>query len=69
MLTQKLLAVKSYLTGAGVSDAMLADDLATATIVLGVADLWNIQSGEVKFSPVFAMLVTQLATRYTEVVT
>lgn len=63
VLTQKIMAIGSYMTGAGVSDAMLTDDLATAAIVLGVTDLWDIQSGEVQFSSVFNIIVTQLAMR------
>ena len=62
-LNQKLLAVKSYMSGAGVSDTMMEDALAVAVVVLGVTDLWNIKSGEVEFSPAFGMLVEQLAVR------
>ena len=62
-LTQKILAIKSYMKGAGVSDLMLSDDLAVGIIVLGVTDLWNIQGGDVKFSPVFHTLLAQLAIR------
>ncbi|MFK7692863.1 hypothetical protein [Paenibacillus sp. HJGM_3] len=62
VLRQKLLAVKGYLLGAGVSEAKLDTDLAVGTIVVGVTDLWNIQSGEIRFSPVFLTLATQLAT-------
>ena len=63
VLTQKLLAVKSFMTGAGVSSEMMADDLAVGAIVMGVADLWNMESGEIKFSPVFLSSVTQLAAK------
>jgi len=63
VLTQKILAVKSFMTGAGVTDDMLADNLAIGAIVMGVADLWNAGGGEIKFSPVFVSLVTQLAAR------
>lgn len=61
ILSQKLLAVKGYMKGAGVSDIVMASDLAVGVIVLGVADLWNLNSGEVKFSPAFHTLLTQLA--------
>lgn len=62
-LTQKILAVKSYIKGAGVSDEMLDDDLAVGIIVMGVSDLWNLTSGDIKFSMVFNTLLTQLAIR------
>jgi hypothetical protein len=61
VLNQKLKAVKSFMIGAGVSTSMLGDDAAVEAVVLGVADIWNTESGEVKFSAVFNMLVTQLA--------
>jgi len=61
VLTQKLLAVKSFMKGAGVSDEMMDDDLAVGVIVIGVTDLWSLQGGEVKFSPAFYTLLSQLA--------
>ncbi len=61
VLNQKLLAVKSYMKRAGVSDEMMVDDLSVGIIVLGVADLWNVGGGEIKFSPVFSILLSQLA--------
>lgn len=61
VLTQKIRAAQAFILGAGVSPEMLATDRGTGLIVLGVTDLWNIQAGEVKFSPAFAPLVTQLA--------
>jgi hypothetical protein len=61
VLNQKLLAVKSYMTGAGVSATVMGSDLAIGLIVMGVADLWDIKSGETKFSPVFYSLLSQLA--------
>lgn len=63
VLKQKLQVVKGYMKGAGVSDAMMNDAQAVGVIVMGVADLWNIKSGEIKFSPVFHTLATQLAVR------
>ena len=62
-IQQKLLAVKSFMLGAGVSEENIKSDLATGAIVLGVNDLWELKTGEVKFSPVFFTLVTQLAGR------
>lgn len=61
VLTQKLLAVKSYLKRAGVSDELMLDDLAVGVIVMGVADLWNAEGGGIKFSPAFNILLSQLA--------
>jgi hypothetical protein len=60
VLTQKLQAVKSFMRDAGVSDIKMGDDLAVGIIVMGVADLWNVQNGESKFSPVFHTLLGQL---------
>ena len=61
VLMQKLMAVRAFLSGAGVSDAILGTDLAIGVIVIGVTDLWNLQGGEIKFSPAFYALLTQLA--------
>ncbi|WP_379135991.1 hypothetical protein [Paenibacillus sp. sgz500958] len=63
ILLPKLLAVKSYMAGAGVSDEMMADDAAIGAIVVGVTDLYNLNSGEIHFSAVFHLLLTQLACR------
>lgn len=62
-LTQKLQAVKSFMTGAGVSETLLNDPLAVGAIVVGVTDLWNLTGGDIKFSQVFYTLVNQLAIR------
>jgi hypothetical protein len=61
LLNQKLLAVKLHMKTAGVTDDKLTNDLAVAVIVMGVSDLWELKAGEVKFSPVFFTLVSQLA--------
>lgn len=61
VLTQKVKAVKGYLTNAGVSAEQLASDTGVGLIVMGVTDLWDIQGGEAKFSPAFGILATQLA--------
>lgn len=63
VINQKLLAVKSFMKGSGVSDETLNNALAVGAIVLGVTDLWNLKAGEVKFSPVFYTMVTQLSAR------
>jgi hypothetical protein len=63
VIKQKILAVKSFMSGAGVSAALMEDDLATGVIVLGVTDLWSMTGGEVNFSPVFYILLNQLSVR------
>ena len=63
VLTQKLLSVKSYMKGAGISDVMMNDDQAVEVIVMGIGDLWNVEGGEIKFSSVFHIMLTQLAAR------
>jgi hypothetical protein len=60
-LLQKILTVKTYMLGAGISEEILNSDLAVGTIVVGVTDIWNIQSGTIKFSPIFYDFATQLA--------
>lgn len=59
LLQQKILAVKGYMSNAGVSDTQLNSDLSIGTIVLGVSDLWNLD-GKAEFSSMFQMLVSQL---------
>ena len=60
-LLQKVQAVKWYMRGSGVVNANMDNPLATALIVIGVTDLWNLNSGEIKFSSAFHTLVNQLA--------
>jgi hypothetical protein len=60
-LMQKIKAVTMFMTNAGVSSENLGNDLAIGAIVLGVSDLWELKTGEVKFSPVFYIIVNQLA--------
>lgn len=60
VLTQKLLTVKSFMAGAGVSSAVMEDDQSVGAIVMGVGDLWNLGGGEIKFSPAFYVLLNQL---------
>lgn len=61
MLNSKILAVKNYMVNGGVTTEMLATPLAIAVIIIGVTDLWNLNSGEIKFSLAFNMLLEQLA--------
>ncbi|OIJ12660.1 hypothetical protein BKP37_12725 [Anaerobacillus alkalilacustris] len=60
ILNQKILAVKSFMRIAGVTEAQMEDDLAVGVIVMGVADIWELEGGKAKFSPVFKTLLTQL---------
>jgi len=60
VLNQKILAVKGYLSGAGVSDTILESDLAIGVIVLGVTDIWELKSGQAKLSAAFNTLASQL---------
>lgn len=64
VIEQKILTVKSFMKGSGVSDEVLeGDGLSIGVIVLGVLDLWDLKAGEVKFSPAFYTLLTQLSMR------
>jgi len=60
-LLPKVLAAKQYMLGGGVTIAQLESSLGIATLTVGVTDLWNLSSGEVKFSAAFHILLTQLA--------
>ena len=63
VLMQKILAVKSFMRSGGVAEAWIEDDLAIGAIVSGVAEIWNVAGGDIKFSPVTMMFITQLACR------
>lgn len=63
VLAQKMLATTNYMTNAGVNEINLYSALGIACICVGVTDLWNLTSGEVKFSPAFGMLIEQLVVR------
>ena len=57
----KTVAVKQYMLGAGVSQEQIETELGIATLTIGVSDLWNLESGEIKFSYAFDMcLMPQL---------
>lgn len=58
---QKMLQVKMFMQRAGVSDENLTNELGIGVVVLGISDLWDIKAGEIKFSPAFLTLTTQLA--------
>lgn len=53
--------VESYLLNAGVDADVVSGDASKGAIIRGVADLWNVNSGGVDFSPAFRDMVIQLA--------
>ena len=55
--------VVAYLKDAGVSEDILASDVANGIIFRGVADLWNYGSGGTTLSPYFMQRAIQLAVR------
>ena len=60
ILTQKILAIKSFMRNAGMPETRIDDDLAVGVIVMGVADIWELKGGEAKMSPAFYMFLNQL---------
>ncbi|RTE05494.1 phage gp6-like head-tail connector protein [Paenibacillus whitsoniae] len=50
----KVLAVKQYMLNAGITQEIMESELGVATLTIGVTDLWNLTSGEIKFSPAFS---------------
>lgn len=61
VILPKAKAVVGYMSKAGVNIENLYSDTGIACICIGVTDIWNISSGEIKFSPVFEMMLNQLA--------
>lgn len=53
--------VMDYMSGAGVSDAMISASV--GTIARGVSDLWDNDGGNVRLSPYFMNRVAQLVYR------
>jgi hypothetical protein len=65
IIRPKVLTVKGYMIGAGMpetklTDAVNSDDLAVGTLVLGVTDLWELNSGQARYSEAFMTMLTQL---------
>lgn len=57
----KTTAVKEFMLNAGVTEEQIGTDLGIATLTVGVSDLWNLNSGEVRFSDAFMLcLLPQL---------
>ena len=52
--------VKEFMKDAGVPDSVILSESAVGCIMMGVSDLWNYNSGGVKFSQYFIHRVTQL---------
>lgn len=59
-LKVKMLGVQQYMINAGVTVENIETDLGIIALTVGVNDLWNLNSGEVKFSQAFKILLTQL---------
>ena len=56
----KVLATKGYIINGGGSLEQVETDLGIVCLTVGVNDLWNLTSGEVKFSPAFDIIMCQL---------
>jgi hypothetical protein len=59
-MSAKILAVKQYMINAGVAIEHVETELGIACLTVGVNDLWNLEPGEVKFSPALDILLVQL---------
>ena len=54
--------VKAFMASAGVRSTILESEASVGVILRGVADLWNLESGTVRFSPYFMQRLIQLNT-------
>lgn len=61
VLNQKIKLVISFMRRAGVPNEILESEDAVGVIVMGVGDIWSQNAGEVKYSPAYVSMVTQLA--------
>lgn len=59
-LTAYIIEVKGFMKHAGVKESVINADSSVGVLALGVSDLWNYQSGGVKFSEYFKQRVIQL---------
>jgi len=59
-IIQKLQVVKGFMLGAGVAEESFTNPVAIGAIVCGVTDIWNLEGGNIKFSPLFYILLNQL---------
>lgn len=60
MLTAFINEVKDFMLHAGVKESVINAESSVGVLALGVSDLWNYQSGGVKFSEYFKQRVIQL---------
>lgn len=61
-LTRHVKDVKAFLVSAGVRADLIDSDASVGLFIRGVADLWNLESGQVQFSPYFYQRLIQLKT-------
>ncbi|MCQ2609193.1 MAG: phage head-tail connector protein [Lachnospiraceae bacterium] len=52
--------IKSYMKSAGVSDAVLSNEISCGCIVAGVIDTWQLGGGTIKLSPYTKERIIQL---------
>lgn len=62
----KINAVQDYMKNAGINDSNLESELGKACVVIGVTDIWNLNAGEIKFSPAFGLILEQLKVKSIE---
>lgn len=56
----KIKSVENYMKNAGINDMNIESDLGKTCIIIGVTDIWNLNAGEIKFSPAFGIIMEQL---------
>lgn len=49
----KTIAVKQYMLNAGITQTQIETELGMMTLTIGVNDIWNLSSGDIKFSDAF----------------
>lgn len=55
--------VKAFMRDAGVPEDVVKSESSVGCIMMGVSDLWNYSSGDVKFSQYFQQRVIQLSAK------
>jgi hypothetical protein len=65
-LLRHLRDVKAFCLSSGVASNVLDSEVSVGLILRGIADLWNLGSGDVRFSPYFLQRLIQLATMPSE---
>lgn len=60
VLLQKGRAVEGYMINAGISQVNVESHLGKACLCVGVNDLWDLTSGQIKFSQAFGIMMEQL---------